>query len=317
MRQPPPITQILRFPLTGGLALLACGVTFAWHAGYSIAPITPTALAPALLPIRFITTILPHINIFHLFFNVYWLWVFGTLLEERFGHTHFALIVILLALGSSGAEWAFAFGGVGLSGVGYGLFGMLVVLSRYDTRFSNAIDLQTVLLFVGWFFLCIFMTFQNIMPVANVAHGAGAILGLILGWIVVCPRNRRSVPIAILAVVMILIGLGCTTFRPLINFSRDAPAEYAYAADIAFKDDRDDLAEAYLVQAVRFRAAAASHWYNLGVARWHLKHFADAVQPVQHAVELDPSNKQFEETLRKFKEYLATQTSPTQPASRP
>jgi hypothetical protein len=60
--------------------------------------------------------------------------------------------IALFALGSSSFEFAFSLGGVGLSGVGCGLFGLLWVLSRYHDRFRNGVHRKTVQLFVVWFF---------------------------------------------------------------------------------------------------------------------------------------------------------------------
>src|SRR4051794_15366510 len=135
MRTPPPVLSLGRYPVTGGLCLLAMLVTAAWGAHYSIEPFTESPLHVLDQPWRLITSIFPHADIFHLAFNVYWIWVFGTLLEETFGHLAYAGIVLLLAAGSGAAELAVLDGGVGLSGVGYGLFGMLFVLSRRDPRF--------------------------------------------------------------------------------------------------------------------------------------------------------------------------------------
>ena len=73
------------------------------------------------------------------------------------------------------AEQALFYGGVGLSGVVYGLFGLLWVLSRRDSRFRDAMDRQTVQLMVAWFFLCIVLTITGAWKVANVAHGAGCV----------------------------------------------------------------------------------------------------------------------------------------------
>src|SRR5687767_2713344 len=147
MRRPPPLAAAPRHPVTAGTMLLAAGATLAWWRD-----------ADAL----------------HLAFNLYWLWVLGTLVEQSFGHVRTALLLVFLAAASGAADFALAEGGVGLSGVGYGLFGMLWVLSRRDPRFAGAVDSGTVALFVTWFFLCIVGTYFGTMNVGNVAHGAGA-----------------------------------------------------------------------------------------------------------------------------------------------
>jgi len=46
------------------------------------------------------------------------------------------------AVGSSAAEFALFQGGIGLSGVGYGLFGLLWVLSWHASDFAGGVDSQ-------------------------------------------------------------------------------------------------------------------------------------------------------------------------------
>ena len=97
----------------------------------------------------------------------------------------------LLATGSSLAEYDFGGQGVGLSGVGYGLFGFLRVLSRRDRHFAGSVDEQTVVLFIAWFFLCIVLTVKDVMHIANVAHAAGCLLGLLTGYAVTGRYGRN------------------------------------------------------------------------------------------------------------------------------
>jgi GlpG protein len=103
-------------------------------------------------------------------FNLYWLWILGTVVERAFGHAKTALLLAFFAIGSNSLDFAFDRSGVGLSGVGYGLFGLLWILSERDERFKGAIDKRTVDLFISWFFICIVTTLTHIFVVANVAH---------------------------------------------------------------------------------------------------------------------------------------------------
>ena len=136
----------------------------------SVARLPGAALqAPASAP--------PHGDPLHLIFNLMWLWLFGTLVEEVYGHLRTLAILALLEAGDDRAEYAFFRGGIGLSGITYGLFGLLFVLSRKDRRFINAVDARTTQFAVGWFFLCIATTVAGVWRVANVAHGVGALIG--------------------------------------------------------------------------------------------------------------------------------------------
>ena len=143
-----------------------------------------------------------------------------------YGHLRAAALIALFALGSGSLEFAFALGGVGLSGVGYGLFGLLWVLSRRDDRFRDAVDQKAVQLFVVWFFFCIAMTVMHIFSVGNIAHGAGAVLGILTATAIAMPHRRILIAASIGAVL--LFGLwGSTLGRPRINFSGKAGYEEA------------------------------------------------------------------------------------------
>src|SRR5437764_1092788 len=135
MRQPPKWTEFHRYPVVSGAALIAIGVTIAWWSKVDISPLFETAMIRRGELWRLLTSIFPHADILHLAFNVYWLWVFGRLVEQVYGHLKTALLIVLFAVGSGSLEFAFARGGVGLSGVGYGFFGLLWILSRFDEKF--------------------------------------------------------------------------------------------------------------------------------------------------------------------------------------
>src|SRR5260221_13657943 len=98
---------------------------------------------------RLVTSMFPPAGILHLAFNIYWLWAFGTLIEEEFGHLKTAGLILLFAICFGAWEFSLLNGGIGLFGVGYGLFGLIWAVSRYDERFTDAIDTLTVHLFVG------------------------------------------------------------------------------------------------------------------------------------------------------------------------
>jgi hypothetical protein len=160
-------------------------------------------------------------------------------------------------------------GGVGLSGVGYGLFGLLYVLSQYDERFRDSVDKSTVNLFIGWFFFCIFATVTHMFNVANVAHGAGALFGALLGCAIVLPERRRLIAGA--GTALVLVGLSGATFaRPLVNFSKYGGYEestWGYDALIA---NRDAEAVRWYTDVVRYQPKIAPFWFNLGIAHQRL-----------------------------------------------
>ena len=94
--------------MVSGLAAAAVTATVAWWYGWNIDPFVMDARFWPREPWRLVTCTLPHANIFHLAFNVYWFWVFGTLVEEVYGHLSTLLILVMFAAGSSAAEFALA-----------------------------------------------------------------------------------------------------------------------------------------------------------------------------------------------------------------
>jgi membrane associated rhomboid family serine protease len=194
--------------MTAGLAALALLVTLAWWGRTDLSSLLPDARAFHGEPWRLVTDCLPHVNLLHLAFNLYWLWVFGTLVEGVFGHARAGALFLFLAAGSSAAAGACGEDGVGLSGVGYGLFALLWVLGRYYRRFREAVDEQTTSLFVGWFFLCLLLTHAGLMRVGNIAHGAGAALGALVGLAVAERRHRPLLAALTACVFLSALGAG-------------------------------------------------------------------------------------------------------------
>jgi len=236
------------------------------------------------------------VDIVHLLFNLYWFWIFGTLLERTFGHARTAFIVILLAIGSSAFAFAFDRGGVGLSGVGYGLFGMLWVLSRYDHRFRATIGPNITTLFVAWFFLCILATVAKIYAVANVAHLAGALLGALLGYAIAVPGWRLRMAIALSAVVAAGIW-GATLGRAIVNVSRSAAYDESKLGYDALLRNDNVAALRWLNDAARLEPRSAYIWYDLGIAHARQGDLAAAKAAYQKAHDLDPVNSDYAKAL--------------------
>jgi membrane associated rhomboid family serine protease len=300
MRRPPPLTDLPRFPIVGGTALLAAGVTAAYQGwlGPKV-DISVIREGPAIIEKwelwRLVTPVLPHGGPLHLIFNVIWLWNLGAVVEETFGHARTLAIVLLLALGSCAAEYALFYGGVGLSGVVYGLFGMLWVLDRRDERFRGAMDRGTALFMVGWFFLCIVTTAAGVMDVANVAHGVGAVLGALLGF-AIAPR-QRIVRILGAAALVLLVGAsvaGALFGRPWVNVTKtERGYELARLGARDLEKNRDEDAVRRLRQAVRADEEQDWAWYNLGVAYTRLGMYEEAAHAFERAAQLDSNDPDY------------------------
>lgn len=290
MRRPPPLNEAIYFPITAGVAALAIVATWRFHAGADVSQFMQGYDVWWIETLRFISTTFFHANLLHLIFNLYWLWLFGTKVETEFGHAAMLGIFAFLAVGSSAAEYAFSVGGIGLSGVGYGLFGLLWVLSRSDSRFRDSIDRQTVQLLVGWFFLCILLTIMKIMPVANIAHGMGCVLGALLGWTLAeRDRLRKTRNAAILGAVFLLCIAGGTVLRPYVNFTIDVGQYFAYQGYLALDNGDNESAADLYERATAANPNVPDWWHNLGCAYQRLNQFDKSAAAFRHAKELRPA----------------------------
>lgn len=164
------------------------------------------------------TTTLLHANLLHAAFNTYWLLVFGTAIEDRWGPWRTAPLVVLLAMVSSLDQYVLADywqpdyqrqgGLVGLSGVVYGLFGLVWAGRRKVPGWSEVCPRDTVRLMIGWLIFCQVATWLEIMPIANAAHFGGLVQGGLIGLAAFAPRHRRWwLALAVLVAVAVLATL--------------------------------------------------------------------------------------------------------------
>ncbi len=256
---------VWRFPVTAGCCGIAVAITLASALGVDIEPLEATAQIGHGQVWRLVTSAFVHVAFFHLLFNVVWMLDFGALVESRLGSLRTAGIVLVLAFASSAAEYAVLRGGIGLSGVVYGLFGLLWMLSRNDARFAGVMTRSMVRTLIVWFFICIALTVAGLFRVANLAHGAGFATGALIGLAMSTPRGRPV--FAAGTVLMVLAGLwGSTMGRDLVNLSGslgEDEARLGYEALVAHRD-RDGLA--WLLEATQLRPDDAPAWNNLAVA---------------------------------------------------
>jgi membrane associated rhomboid family serine protease len=303
MRRPPPLQDFIHFPVTGGLCLLAVAVSTAnWYGHVDVSSLAMSYWTWHGQPWRLLSCALFHANPVHLLFDVYWTWVFGAIVEEAFGSVFMLGLVVVLQAGSAAGEYAIGIGGVGLSGIGYGLFGFLWTLGRHDRRFVDVIDRTTAWMFVGWFFLCIVLTLTNTAPIANMAHAAGALLGGFFGLMVAFRGPRRYAAGAGLGAALgLLLACSMPTVRPLVNFSKFGGYEEFELGLAALKADQNIVAARFLEQAVAYRHADPAYWYDLGLAYQRLGKYPLAAESFRRAASLQPDSKDSENTIKSGK----------------
>ncbi len=171
-------------------------------------------------PWRLFTTALPHGGPAHLIFNLFWCWALGAYIEHFFGRVAWLWIVIVSAVASAAAQYAFTIGGIGLSGIVYGMWAALWAVGKVNPRYRGIIDRRTSGVFVAWFFVCIVTTWMGWMRVANISHGVGAIVGGLIGAAIGTAPPRRIIFASLAAVLTGLSLAGASVWRIQLNLNR-------------------------------------------------------------------------------------------------
>jgi tetratricopeptide (TPR) repeat protein len=177
----------------------------------------------------------------------------------------------------------------------------LWILSRHDLRFAGLIDRSVVQLFLGWFVLCIVLTAAKVWNIGNVAHGAGLLLGLLLGWTVVArSRTLRLGRAAILVFVLLGILAAGSVFRPYVNFVEPPGYDAAYLADDALQHHNPELAIELYQEALAMSEKEPRWWYNLGVAYLRSGQDEKAGEAFRQAHKLDSADPQYKKAAEAF-----------------
>ncbi len=139
---------------------------------------------------RLVTPIFLHFGWMHILFNCMWIKDLGSYWESEVGLKGYTFFVFALGITSNIAQYIASgpnFGG--LSGVVYGLFGLSWGRTLLGDKEALQLPKRDIYLMVGWYFLCLSGAIGNI---ANVAHGVGLGVGLLLCLLV--PKFKESGP---------------------------------------------------------------------------------------------------------------------------
>ena len=160
---------------------------------------------------RLVTPMFIHFGPFHLIFNMYWLIIFGSQIEHRYGSFWYALLILVSAAISNSFECTVPteLGGSapgflsgyflaplgGMSGVVYALFGFVLMRMTYVRSSNLFVPQSTVVLLFIWLVFCMTPLHVQLLgtQVANWAHATGLVVGLIAGyWPMIAPGQIKK-----------------------------------------------------------------------------------------------------------------------------
>jgi len=272
------LVDVFRWPATGAtviLALVASVATWTVVPSHHLWMVEPLLMSE---PWRVITSVFVHLDIVHLSLNLYWTWILGKEVERRIGTQRTLALLFALAVGSSSAEYVLLSGGVGLSGVVYGLFGYLWSRRGADPSIRELLTNTIIAFFVGCFLLCIAVTVAGWYPVANIAHAVGWGLGAMIGkgW------TRKAAALSITLLIAALLG------RPFLNFGGTRGEEHAQSAISLAETGRSRDALEWTRKAIELDPESAYVWHTHGFVLYELQRFDEGLAAYERAVELAP-----------------------------
>jgi len=186
-----------RLPVTySGMILILCVLVFLVSESFPSFSSNYLELRPALLaahPWTLITHIFVHADEGHLFFNMIFLFFFGTELERRVGESKFLQIFIISGLVAAVGQMAVlpAESMVGASGALFGVMGCLAVIAPEITVLLFFVIPLSIRAAVVLFAIIDFAFMGSADNIAHMAHISGLLVGLAYGGILKDRYRRR------------------------------------------------------------------------------------------------------------------------------
>lgn len=142
---------------------------------------------------RLVTPVFIHFGWAHLIMNMLALSYLGGLIEERRGTPYLAAMLFVMAVASNIVQYQWThspfFGGI--SGVCFGLFGYLWMMSEFRPEAGMVMTRESIIMTLVFYAVCMLSGLEALsgslgkwMPaIANAAHTGGLIVGLIWGYV--------------------------------------------------------------------------------------------------------------------------------------
>jgi len=234
-----------------------------------------------------VTSALVHFALWHVAFNVYWLWVLGSRLERTIGSLPYLGFFVVSAFVSSSIQLAVSGAtGIGASGVVYAIFGFMWPTRHRYSQFKEVLDARTIQIFVVWLVGCVIATHLKVWEVGNAAHVSGLLFGgAVAGSFAL--RHKPRLMFAGLAALVIL------SIVPLFwcPWSVTWLSHKAYSAHAS---ERYDVVLDRYTQIIHIDADNAWAHLNRSYVYQALGETERAQADLQRARELDPSIEQAE-----------------------
>lgn len=185
-----PWAKIGNCPVTS-LVLVLCLLVYGWQQVDFQSAVTGLQLTEPHQLWRWFTPALLHFSVTHLVFNLLWWLLLGAAVERRFGSISLLNFTVLTAVLSNAAQYFMVgtnFGG--LSGVVYALFGFCWLNHKRYPESRPLISDPLAMFMLVWLIL----GFADVLWVsmANWAHLAGLLAGLMMALLIKPPRNASS-----------------------------------------------------------------------------------------------------------------------------
>lgn len=152
---------------------------------------------------RLITCTFLHGSIIHILFNMFWFLRFSSVIDNWLGPWGALGLFVFFAISSNAAQLLVSSGPggvIGASGVVYGLFGFLWVMSRRRDDAAFAADQSTVQTMLAWLVICFLINSYG-GNIGNTAHAMGLLLGWLVGRVFVA-RKKNRIGLALLTVAV-------------------------------------------------------------------------------------------------------------------
>jgi GlpG protein len=130
---------------------------------------------------RLVSPIFIHYGLVHLVFNMLWFYQLGSMIEARQSSLFLFIFIAVSATFSNVAEYVALHHGAGfggMSGVVYALAGYIWMRGKYNPSSGLFLDRRSVVVLLVWLFVCYT---GMVGPIANSAHAAGLVVGMIWG----------------------------------------------------------------------------------------------------------------------------------------